>query len=329
MGTIERNTWHSESQEYRAGFVAIVGRPSSGKSTFLNTACGHKVSIVTPIPQTTRARVRGIVSRDSGQIVFLDTPGFHTSTRKFNQRMMGVVKESLEDADAILLLLDGSRESGEEEEAILGEVVGTGKPLVIAVNKADIEPGGAEMRRETIRKRLDENGAFPGTGEHRGVEAPKPTILTMSAREEESAEAVVRALLPLLPEGEPYYPPEYYTDQEPEFRITEIVREKAMAFARQELPHAIYVGVQDSESGELDPTTGQPSSLFMRLAIYVERESQKGIIVGKGGGRIRQIREASENEIGELFDYPVKLELRVKVKPKWRRDDALLETMFE
>jgi GTP-binding protein Era len=151
----------------------------------------------------------------------------------------------------------------------------------------------------------------------------------MNATDEESAESVVRAIIPLLPEGEPYYPPEYYTDQDPSFRVTEIVREKAMAFARQELPHALYVGVQDSESGELDPMTGQPRSLFMRLAIYVERESQKGIIVGKGGSRIKQIRESSEAEIAELFDYPVKLELRVKVKPKWRKDDDLLEAMFE
>lgn len=329
MGTIERNTWHSESQGYRAGFVAIVGRPSSGKSTFLNTACGHKVSIVTPIPQTTRARVRGIVSRDSGQIVFLDTPGFHTSTRKFNQRMMGVVKESLEDADAVLLLVDASRESGDEEEAILGQVLETGKPLVIAVNKVDLEPAEAEMRRENIRKRLAEAEGPGAPGSGVGAAPPEPTVLTMNAREQNSAEAVVRALLPLLPEGEPYYPPEYYTDQDPSFRITEIVREKAMAFARQELPHAIYVGVQDSESGDIDPMTGQPTSLFMRLAIFVERESQKGIIVGKGGSRIKQVREASEAEIAELFDYPVRLELRVKVKPKWRKDDDLLEAMFE
>lgn len=311
-----------ESQEYTAGFVAIVGRPSSGKSTFLNTACGHKVSIVTPTPQTTRARVRGIVSRDTGQIVFIDTPGFHTSTRKFNQRMMGVVKESLGDADAILLLLDASRESGEEEEAILKEVIATGKPLLLAVNKEDLEPAAAEMRRAAVRGTLDEARGGPGSSE-------KTTILTMNATDEESVEAVVRSLIPLLPEGEPYYPPEYYTDQDPYFRITEIVREKAMAFARQELPHALYVGVQDSESGDPDPMTGQPSHLFMRLAIYVERESQKGIIVGKGGSRIKQVRESAEAEIRELFDYPVRLELRVKVRPKWRKDDNLLEAMFE
>lgn len=311
-----------ESQEYTAGFVAIVGRPSSGKSTFLNTACGHKVSIVTPTPQTTRARVRGIVSRDTGQIVFIDTPGFHTSTRKFNQRMMGVVKESLGDADAILLLLDASRESGEEEEAILKEVIATGKPLLLAVNKEDLEPAAAEMRRAAVRGTLDEARGGPGSSE-------KTTILTMNATDEESVEAVVRSLIPLLPEGEPYYPPEYYTDQDPYFRITEIVREKAMAFARQELPHALYVGVQDSESGDPDPMTGQPSRLFMRLAIYVERESQKGIIVGKGGSRIKQVRESAEAEIRELFDYPVRLELRVKVRPKWRKDDNLLEAMFE
>lgn len=326
MGTIERNTWPRESQGYRAGFVAIVGRPSSGKSTFLNTACGHKVSIVTPIPQTTRARVRGIVSRDSGQIVFLDTPGFHTSTKKFNQRMMGVVKESLNDADAVLLLFDASRRSGEEEETILAEVLQTGKPVVLAVNKADLEPAAAEMRRRAIQTRLE-------SGTEASGEPPSPaqaeTILTMNALDTTTVETVVRSLIPLLPEGEPFYPAEYYTDQDPAFRITEIVREKAMAFARQELPHAIYVGVQDSESGEPDPTTGQPTSLFVRVAIYVERESQKGIIVGKGGARIKEVREASEAEIGELFDYPVRLELRVKVKPKWRSDDSLLEAMFE
>lgn len=302
-----------ESQEYRSGFVAIVGRPSSGKSSFLNTACGHKVSIVTPTPQTTRSRVRGIVSRQGGQIVFLDTPGFHSSERKFNQRMMTLVRESLEDADALLLMVDGSRRGGEEEDQILNLAREAEKPLVIAVNKVDLDAAAVELRLQEVRKKAQGTSA---------------TLTTLCALDRESAEKVVHSLLPLLPEGNPYYPQEYYTDQEPTFRITEIVREKAMSFARQELPHAVYVDLQDSEQGALDPDTGQPTSLFLRIAIFVERESQKGILVGAGGRVIRSIREQAQREIDELFDYPVRMELRVKVKPKWRRDEKLLEHFF-
>ncbi|MFW6214773.1 MAG: GTPase Era [Alkalispirochaetaceae bacterium] len=305
--------WHMESQGYRSGFVAIVGRPSSGKSTFLNTVCGHKVSIVTPIPQTTRAGVRGIVSRDSGQIVFLDTPGFHRSEQKFNRRMMGVVRQSVEDGDAILLVIDGYRSGGEEEEAILNLALESGKPLLVAVNKEDLDPGRVKRRAEEVRGK---------------VEGRNAEVLRLTAFEQESAQKVVSALVNLLPEGEPFYPAEYYTDQDPIFRITEIVREKAMGFAREELPHALYVALQDSEQGDLNPETGQPSSLFARIAIFVERESQKGILVGKGGRVVRAIREQAEEEIGELFDYPVRIELRVKVKPKWRRDEKLLEEFF-
>lgn len=315
-----------ESQGFRSGFVAIVGRPSSGKSSFLNTVCGNKVSIVTPVPQTTRRSIRGIVSRDTGQIVFIDTPGFHTSERKFNKKMISVVRESLNDADAVLLVVDGSRQKGEEEAAILDLVLDSQKRLIVAINKEDLDPARTELQLKELRDQL---GRSQTEREAETELSQTPQLMTMSALDTQSAEKVVRLLIPLLPKGEPFYPPEYYTDQDPGFRITEIVREKAMRSARQELPHSIYVGVQDSSTGELDPLTGQPKSLSMRLAIYVERESQKGILVGKGGSRIKEIREAAQKEINALFDYPVTLELRIKVDPKWRKDDKLLEALFD
>lgn len=299
----------------RAGFVAIVGRPSSGKSTILNAICGHKISIVSPIPQTTRNKIRGILTESRGQIVFLDTPGFHTSERRFNLHMRDLVTESLEDVEAVLYVLDATREPGREEAELAGLLAGLDVPVVCAVNKVD----DTGARPDTLRSFLSTHLAGA-------------TTLTVSALAGTGLDELTETLFEHIPESELYYPQEFYTDQEPALRIAEVVREKAIAELKQEIPHALFVDIADMEmrgAGEAGGpgAPGGAGELWVRAFIIVERDSQKGIVIGRGGERIRRVRTESEAELAELFPYPVTLDLRVKVQPKWRTNETLLSRL--
>lgn len=293
----------------KSAFVAIVGRPSSGKSTLLNALCGAKVSIVSPVPQTTMNTVRGIVNRPAGQLVFLDTPGFHLSDKKLNLRLKDLVLRALADADIVLYLLDAARRPGPEEEALaqaLAKLAGGGKPpLVAAVNKVD----HPEARPEAAEAFLAQ--ALPGT-----------LSLRISAKEGKGLEELAGLLLDRAQEGPAWYPEEYYTDQEPVFRIAEIVREKVILNTREELPHAVFVDYRDSR--RLDET----GALEASYDIVVEREGQKGIVIGKGGAMIRRIREEAEADLAELFEYPVRLRLQVRVDASWRQSDKRLDSLI-
>jgi GTP-binding protein Era len=289
----------------KSAVVGIVGRPSAGKSTLLNRLCGAKVSIVSPVPQTTRNRIRGIVTRPRGQLVFLDTPGFHLSERKLNRYLTDLVSVTLGDADIVLYLVDGTRSVGDEEQALLERVRSAAKPCVVAVNKSDRRGAAWSEVRAALAAAL-----------------PAAPVHEVSARDGAGVEELAAALLELAPEGDQLYPDEYYTDQDPEFRIAEIVREKAIAHTREELPHAIYVRLEDLEM------SGDGERLHARGFILVERESQKGILVGKAGDRIRAIVAEAEHELRALFPYPVDLDLRVKVDRDWRKRDPLLRKLI-
>jgi GTPase len=289
----------------KSALVGIVGRPSAGKSTLLNRMCGAKVSIVSPVPQTTRNRVRGIVNRPPGQLVFMDTPGFHLSEKKFNRYLTDLVSVTLGDCDIVLYLVDGTRPVGDEEKALLEKLRSSAKPRVAVINKSDRK--GSTWKE--IRAAISE--ALPGAAIHE-----------VSALEGEGVENLVSALFALAPEGDQLYPEEFYTDQEPEFRIAEIVREKAIAYTRAELPHALYVRLEDLEMS----ADGQ--RLNVRGFILVERESQKGIVVGHAGDKIRAIVAEAEQELRGIFPYPVDLDLRVKVDSDWRKRDPLLKKMI-
>jgi GTPase len=287
----------------KSAVAAVVGRPSSGKSTLVNALCGGKVSIVSPVPQTTRNRVRGIVNDPRGQIVLVDLPGFHISEKRINRHMTSLVSGSLADVDLVLYVVDGTRAAGPEEEALRGILRAAARPLVTCVNKSDINgAGGADAAAETAR-------AFP---------AVPP--LAISALTGAGLDALRDALFTLAPEGDQLYPEEYYTDQTPEFRISEIVREKAMLRTREEVPHALYVRLEDLEMhGE---------TLWARGFICVERESQKGILVGRAGEKIKSIVRDAETELSAIFPYTVKLDIRVKVDRDWRTRDPLLSKMI-
>lgn len=288
----------------KSAFVAIAGRPSAGKSTLLNALCGQKVSIVSPVPQTTRNAVRGIVNRAEGQLVFLDTPGFHLSDKKLNVKLRDVATEAFADADIVLYLVDSTREPGPEEEALAAALEGAASRLVCAINKTDAVDSTIESSRSFIAAK------FPG--------AP---LLELSALKGQGLDALLSALFAKAPEGPAWYPEEYYTDQEPVFRIAEIIREKIFLHTRDELPHAVYVEYKDSVRGSGD-------TLHAEYDLVVERESQKGILIGKGGSMIKRIREEAESDLADIFGYPIRLKLSVRVDPNWKRDDARLDSLI-
>jgi GTP-binding protein Era len=287
----------------KAAFAALVGRPSCGKSTFLNRACGHKVSIVSVYPQTTRNLVRGIVNAPQGQLVFIDTPGFHISDKKMNLHLKELVDRALEEVELVLYLADVSRPPGAEERSLMERLAQRERELVIGLNKIDLGARNLPSFRSELASIFQ-----------------KPIVKALSAVTGEGVDEVLEALFELAPEGEQLYPEEYYTDQRPEFRIAEIIREKAIAHARQEVPHSLYVEVSDLESRE--------DRIWARCFIFVERESQKGIMVGKGGERIKSIVEQAQRELAELFPQPIELSVRVKTRPKWRKDESLLKRII-
>jgi len=289
----------------KAAFVGLVGRPSSGKSTLINRICGQKVSIISPVPQTTRNRVRGIYSSDRGQLVFVDTPGFHLSEKKINVHLKELATRTLSEVEIVLYLIDVSRPPGDEERALIELLRDLEKKVIIALNKIDVEEGHVEETQAELRQTLSQ--------------AP---IQLVSALTGQGVDALLDVIWQRAPEGQRMYPDDYYTDQSPEFRIAEIIREKAILQTRQEVPHSLFVDISDMEMKDGD------SYLWVRGFIYVERETQKGIVVGKGGEKIKNIVRSAEQECNELFPYRVKLDIRVKTKPKWRKDEGLLKKLI-
>ncbi len=296
------------AEQKKTAVVAIIGRPSAGKSTFLNTVCGQKVSIVAPTPQTTRNAVRGIVNTPRGQLVFIDTPGYHLSDKKLNLRLKAVAEEQLESADAVLYLIDSTRPAGPEETAVAELAASFAQKTVAAVNKCDLAEAEPERARAFVRL------SFPLL--------PDARLLSISAQNGDNTDAVLDALYELAPYGAPYYPEEYYTDQEVEFRIAEIIREQTINRLRDELPHAVYVQIADMQR--------KPDStkLWVRAFLCVEKESQKGMVIGKGAALIKEIRVESIKTLRKIFPYRVELDLQVKVDKNWRQRDSLLHKLI-
>lgn len=288
----------------KSAFAAILGRPSSGKSTLLNVLCGEKVSIVSPVPQTTRNMVRGIVTREAGQIVFLDTPGFHLSDKKLNLKLKELALRALGDADIVLYIIDATREPGQEEESLARVLAASSTPLVAVINKIDL-PDADKMRAEKfLAERL-----------------PAAPRLMISAKNQTGTENLIALLMDMAQEGPLWYPEEYYTDQEPTFRIAEIIREKIILHTRQELPHAVFVSFTASRKLK-------DGSLEASFDIIVERTSQKGILIGKAGSMIQKIREESESDLSKIFDYAIHLRLQVSVDPSWKHDEKRLDSLI-
>lgn len=293
----------------KSGVVAIIGRPSSGKSTLLNTMAGAKVSIVSPVPQTTRNAIRGIVNRSRGQLVFIDTPGYHDSDKKLNVLLKGIAKDRLPESDCILYLLDATRETGPEEESIVQLLSGVGDRLVTAINKIDHKDARPGMMRLFLEKALPD--------------LPAERIVEISAETGKNVKSLLSVIYDVVPEGVPLYPEEYYTDQDVDFRIAEIIREKAMLNTRQEIPHALYVEIADMEMKR------NGKELWVRAFIVVERETQKAMVIGKSASMIQKIRTEAKKEMQKLFDYYIRLDLQVRVNKNWRQKDPVLGRLMK
>ena len=301
----------AEKHTKKAAFVALVGRPSVGKSTLVNQICGQKVAIVSAAPQTTRNAIRGIVNREQGQLVFVDTPGRHRSEKKINKKLMEVSFRAVAESDLALYVLDASRAPGPEEAEVAALLAPLAERTVAAINKADAP--GADCRRslEFLSQTL------PGLSGER--------CFTVSAKKNEGIEPLLASLYAMAGEGEPFYGEDYYTDQPVDFRIAEIIREQAINRLWQELPHSLYVEVADTEFTE---SPRGESHLWARAFIIVERESQKGMVVGKDGGMIKAIRKAALQDLRRIFDWNIDLDLRVKTARDWRHNDATLRRLI-
>jgi GTP-binding protein Era len=283
----------------RSGIVAVAGRPNVGKSTLVNALCGGKVAIVSDKPQTTRRRIFGVANGDDWQLVLADLPGFQRPRDPLTEHMQRTVDSSFEDVDAVLLVLDARDRIGAGDRFIAKRVFELGVPVVIALNKVDrLKPGHIAQQLENAAKLGDFHAIHP-----------------VSARTGDGVDALRDELVELLPEGPAYFPPEQRTDLSTEEQIAELVREKALALTRDEVPHAITVEVD--ELGEK----------VVRAIVYVETDSQKQIVVGGGGRVIKEIGTRARPEVEALLGHRVFLELQVKVKPRWRRDERLLERL--
>lgn len=292
----------------KTALVAILGRPSAGKSTFINTACQEPVSIVSPIPQTTRNAIRGIVNTSLGQLVFVDTPGYHDSEKKLNLRLKAVTEETLEGADCVLYVIDTTRIPGDEEQMNVALARKYSEHLVVALNKTDVKDSKLSAAHEFIKLYLPE--------------IPAERVLEMSAKNDVGINEVLKALYDVSPVQPPLYNEDMYTDQDIAFRISEIVRGEAINRLTQELPHCLYVSVSDMES------RGTNGKLWVRAFICVERESQKGMVIGKGAKMIKDIRMASIKKIHEVFPFKIDLDLQVKVDKNWRQHDNVITRLI-
>jgi GTP-binding protein Era len=290
----------NSEQRFKSGFVAIVGRPNAGKSTLLNALVGAKVSIVTPVAQTTRNRILGIVNRPSAQIVFMDTPGIHKPLSRLNEQMMAFVRQALEDRDLAILIVDASELFGKGDEYALEMIKQYAPRAILALNKID------RIAKPRLLPLIDRYARLHNFEE----------VFPISALRGEGLAGLVDAVVRLLPEGPRYFPPEIYTDQPERFLAGEIVREKVIRHTRQELPHATAVLIDKFEETE--------TLTRIHATIVVEKDSQRPIVLGTGGERIKQIGTEARHELERLFPPKVFLELYVKVEPRWRQNPALL-----
>ena len=289
---------------YRCGFVAVVGRPNVGKSTLINALMGSKVSIVTAKPQTTRHRILAVHTMDDAQIVFVDTPGMHRNASKaMNRAMNRTAASALSDADIVLFVIEAGRWT-EEDADVLARIRKSGLPAIALLNKVDV-----------VHPKDRLLAALAETGErHDFVE-----MIPISAKKHDNLEALLESLPRHLPESPPLFPEEMRTDRGRDFHVSEIIREKLTLLLHQELPYGLTVQVERYEEDD--------KGVVINAIIWVERDSQKGIVVGKGGKRLKQVGREARLELKENLGRPVHLELWVKVKDNWADNEKDLQTL--
>ncbi|HEY7198133.1 MAG TPA: GTPase Era [Gaiellaceae bacterium] len=283
----------------KSGFVAVAGRPNVGKSTLVNALCEAKIAIASDKPQTTRRRIAGVANGSDWQLVLVDLPGFQRPRDALTEHMQRTVDESFEDVDGVLFVLAADEEIGAGDRFIAERVYAAETPVVVALNKTD------RVAREQVIAQIARAAGLGAFHE----------LHPVSARTGAGVDDLRETLVALLPEGPSYFPEGEVTDLPLEVRIAELVRERALELTREEVPHAIVAETDEIEDGRV------------RVLLYVETDSQKAIVVGKGGSMIREIGSRARPEVEHLLGRKVFLELVVKVKPRWRRDETMLERL--
>jgi GTP-binding protein Era len=290
----------------KAGFVSFVGRPNAGKSTLLNRLVGTKLAIVSDKPQTTRNRILGVKNYEHAQVVFVDTPGIHRPLHRMNVRMVDTAVEAISDVDVAALVVDASEKPGHGRQFVLDLLAGRATRAVLVLNKVDLV---AKPKLLPIMQQFADTGHFQ-------------EIVPVSALTGENVDRLERVFLDLLPEGEPLYPPDYLTDQPERFFIAEIIREAVLQHTHAELPFASAVVIDRVE----EPGEGR-DLLTVYASILVERDSQKPIVIGRGGDMIKRIGTDARKQLEAFFATRAYLDLRVRVKAEWREDDRTLDDL--
>jgi GTP-binding protein Era len=289
--------------EFKSGFVAVTGRPNVGKSTLINALLGQKIAAVSPRPQTTRKQQLGIVTRDDAQIIFVDTPGLHFEKHKLGGYMNAEAVLALEEDDVILVIVDISEEPQAEDQLLADTLreVNRPIPIVLGLNKVDLVNAEQRAARTQAYQEL----------------IPTAETLAISAVSGENLDVLVARLADLLPEGPPFYPPDQITDSFERDIASDLIREAALLHLKHEVPHGIAVRIdQYTERGE--------DGAYIEATLFVERDSQKGIVIGKGGSMLKTIGTTARKEIEAMSERKVFLQLRVKVQKNWRNDEGFL-----
>lgn len=294
----------AQTDSFVSGFVSIVGRPNSGKSTLLNALTGMKLAIVTPKPQTTRTIVQGVVNLPNAQIVFLDTPGIHKPDTLLNRRMQESVRSALSERDLLLLVTDVTRRFGDEDAEAVRLIAESRTPVLLALNKID-----AIKDKSVLLELIDRYRSLHEFADY----------VPISALTGEGLDVLKEEIVRRLPPGPAFFPPDYVTDQPERFLAAELIREKALNHTRQEVPHAIAVAIDQWEEDE--------RLTRIHATLYVERDGQKAILIGKGGAMLKKIGTEARLEMEHLLGRKVFLQLYVKVRPNWRQDPHFLDAL--
>ena len=290
------------TKSFKSGFVAIVGRPNVGKSTFMNYVLGQKIAIMSDKAQTTRNKIQGVYTKDNAQIVFLDTPGIHKPKHELGEFMVKSAYSALKEVDAVLFMVNVSEKRGPGDDFIIEKLKGIKTPIFLVLNKIDlVTPEVLLERVESYKNALDFAGVFP-----------------ISVLQGNNVNELMEALIAALPEGPQYYPADQITDHPEYFVVSELIREKILQLTQEEIPHSVAVTVDKMQKDEFD-------KVHVYANIIVERKSQKGIIIGKGGRLLKEIGTRARRDIQQLLGNKVYLELWVKVEKDWRKRKSNLQ----
>lgn len=290
------------TKPFKSGFVAIVGRPNVGKSTFMNYVLGQKIAIMSDKAQTTRNKIQGVYTKEDAQIVFLDTPGIHKPKHELGEFMVKSAYSALKEVDAVLFMVNVSEKRGPGDDFIIEKLKGIKTPIFLVLNKIDlVTPEVLLERVESYKDALDFAGVFP-----------------ISVLQGNNVNELMEGLINALPEGPQYYPADQITDHPEYFVVSELIREKILQLTQEEIPHSVAVTVDKMQKDEFD-------KVHVYANIIVERESQKGIIIGKGGRLLKEIGTRARRDIQQLLGNKVYLELWVKVEKDWRKRKSNLQ----